>query len=243
MALCARAPSPGAPRGPPLTPPPNPTADAVEGMGEADMPSVRAETWRAMEEALRVGKARAIGVSNFTVAHLKRLKLTATVWPPAVHGGHFGLRGRTTPTQGGGRSSRQVNQVECHPKFPQEELRAYCAQEGIVFQAYASLGGQDAGKAKWESIGGTLLATPAVLAAAAAHGATAAQVLLRWALQHGAAVIPKTSSEERMRENAACLGFSLSADELAAIDELAQGRGEDGRLCWRADPLRMLGFE
>ena len=86
------------------------------------MAALRAETWRAMEHALSAGKARSIGVSNFTVAHLEALKRTAVVWPPSV------------------------NQVECHPLYQQELLRQYCAKEGIVLQAYASLGGQDASK-------------------------------------------------------------------------------------------------
>ncbi len=84
---------------------------AAEGHGKEQMAALRAETWRAMEHALRQGKARSIGVSNFTVAHLEALKRTATVWPPSV------------------------NQVECHPLFPQAELREYCAREGIVLQA------------------------------------------------------------------------------------------------------------
>ncbi len=193
---------------------------AADGMGEHEMPSLRAETWRAMEEALQSGRARAIGVSNFSIRHLEELKRTAKVWPPAV------------------------NQVECHPKYPQTELRAYCEREGIVVQAYASLGGQDASKGKWASIGGPLLeATPVLAAAAERPGATASQVLLRWALHRGAAVIPKTSSAERMRENAGALGFELGDDELAAIDGLADGVGDEGRLCWRADPLRMLDFK
>ena len=69
------------------------------------MAALRAETWRAMEHALRAGKARSIGVSNFTVAHLEALKRTAVVWPPSV------------------------NQVECHPLYQQEALRQYCAKE------------------------------------------------------------------------------------------------------------------
>jgi len=91
---------------------------AVAGQGEHEIQALRAETWRAMEEALRVGKARSIGVSNFSVQHLEALKRSAAVWPPAV------------------------NQVECHPLYPQADLRRYCAREGIVLTAYASLGGQ-----------------------------------------------------------------------------------------------------
>ena len=81
------------------------------------MPSLRAETWRAMEEALEAGKCRAIGVSNFTASHLRELKKTARVMP-------------------------MVNQVEFHPYHAQRELLAFCREEGIVLQAYASLGGQ-----------------------------------------------------------------------------------------------------
>lgn len=199
---------------------------AVEGHGKDEIVALRAETWRGMEEAHRRGLARAIGVSNFTVAHLEALKRTATIWPPAV------------------------NQVECHPHYQQEELRAYCEKEGIVLQAYASLGGQDGSKAKWEALGGKLLEAPPVLAACSRHadaGATPAQVLLRWALQRGAAVVPKTASEARMEENARCVtgGFHLSDDEIAAIDALsANANGpHEGRLCWRTDPLRLLDFD
>ena len=194
---------------------------AADGHGQSEITALRSETWRAMEEALRRGKTRAIGVSNFSVAHLETLKRTATVWPPAV------------------------NQVELHPLYPQHELAAYCAQEGIVLQAYASLGGQDGSKAKWEALGGRLLEAAPVLAAAAAHdGATPAQVLLRWALHKGAAVVPKSSSPARMAENGALFGFQLTADEMSAIDALiANAPDGAGRLCWRNDPLRMCDFE
>ena len=189
---------------------------AAAGHEEANIAALRAETWRGMEEALARGWCRAIGVSNFTVEHLRTLKTTARVWPPAV------------------------NQVELHPYHQQRELQAYCAQEGIVLQAYASLGGQDASRAKLEALGGSLLASPAVLGAAAAHGVTAAQVLLRWALQKQLATIPKSSSEARMLENGAVFGFALSSQEMAALDALEQG--DAGRLCWKNDPLRMLTF-
>ena len=73
---------------------------------------------------------------------------------------------------------------------------------------------------------------------------TPAQVLLRWALQKGAAVVPKTGSAARMAENAAIFHFELSAAEVAAIDALAANAPDgSGRLCWVNDPLRMLEFE
>ena len=189
---------------------------AAAGHEEANIAALRAETWRGMEEALARGWCRAIGVSNFTVEHLRTLKATARVWPPAV------------------------NQVELHPYHQQRELQEYCAQEGIVLQAYASLGGQDASRAKLEALGGSLLTSPAVLGAAEAHGVTAAQVLLRWALQKKLATVPKSSSEARMLENSAVFGFALSAGEVASFDILEQG--DAGRLCWKNDPLRLLAF-
>lgn len=211
---------------------------------ERDMPRIRAETWRAMEDAVRSGQARAIGVCNCTVRHLEHLKRTATLWPPAV------------------------NQIECHPLFPQKELVEYCRKEGIVVQAYASLGGQDAGKKFWSALypppskrGRSthepvtrLSNTPPVLRLAREKHRTSAQVLLRWALDKNLTVIPKTATGERMAENADVLDFSLSAAEVNALESdlrralAAVAEKEDGdfaamaRLCWRNDPLRDLLF-
>ena len=188
-------------------------------VSEGDMASTRAETWRAMEDALERGLVRSIGVSNFTVAHLETLQKTARVWPPAV------------------------NQVECHPLYPQDELCAYCAQEGIVLQAYAALGGQDGTKAQWKQLpsSGKLLDCEVVQEVADQLQVTPAQVLLRYALQRNCAVTPKTASTERLQENANVFGFTLQPDHMKALDEL-RAPGETGRLCWRNDPLRLLDF-
>jgi len=196
-------------------------------VSEKEMKSLRAETWRAMEDALKENKARSIGVSNFSIAHLETLKKTATIWPPAV------------------------NQVECHPLYPQDELRAYCQKEGIVLQAYASLGGQDGTKAKWvELLGGTmkmpkkLLVADAVDMVAKEVGRTNAQVLLRWCLQRECASTPKTTNKARMEENTKIFDFDLSDAQMKILNELAnRAKGDTGRLCWRTDPLRMLDFE
>ena len=139
--------------------------------------------------------------------------------------------------------------MEAHPLYPQHELRAYCEREGIVLQAYAALGGQDGSKAKWQALGGHVLQAPAVLAAAEAHkesGGTPATVLLRWALQRGCSVTPKSATPARIAENAAVFGFQLSEEQMAAIGALGDAAADDpaqGRLCWRTDPLRMLDFE
>ena len=142
------------------------------------------------------------------------------------------------------RASHRAAQVECHPYYPQAALRAYCAAEGIVLQAYSSLGGQDAGAGKLAPLGGPLLRHPAVEAAAQSMGgdATAAHALLRWGLQRGAAVLPKSRSASRARENAAAVRAPpLDEGALAALDAL--DAGEAGRFAWRSDPLRMLEFE
>ena len=192
---------------------------AADGMGENEIQSLRAETWRAMEDSLKAGKVRAIGVSNFTIQHLEALKKTATIWPPAV------------------------NQVEAHPLHPQDELLAYCKKEGIVLQAYAALGGQDGSKAKWQALGGHVMESAPVVNAAENHGATAGKVLLRWALQRGCSVTPKSQSVARIAENGDVFGFRLSEEEMASIAALGVGVEEGaGRLCWRTDPLRLLDF-
>lgn len=187
-----------------------------------DLPKLRAETWRAMEDLYKEGKIRAIGVSNFTVAHLETLKTTAKVWPPAV------------------------NQVECHPLFPNNELREYCQQEGIVLQAYAVLGGQDGSKRKWGEIndGESLLECQTVtdMAAQEKGDRTPGQVLIRYALQRDCAVVVKASTSGRLEENAQALtSKELSKEEMSSLDAL--DRGPDGRLCWAREPLRNLEFD
>jgi diketogulonate reductase-like aldo/keto reductase len=212
-----------------------------------ELPEIRAETYRAMEDAVKSGKVKSIGVCNFTVKHLETLKKTATIWPPAV------------------------NQIECHPLnfFAQKELVEYCKKEGIVIQAYSSLGGQDAGKNFWRSLYPPskrgekkkkplvtkLSNTPPVLELAEEINRTPAQVLLRWGLGKNFVLVPKTSSKERMIENAEALNFSLSSEQIErlenqlhhALSEAAKVEDKDiesmARLCWRNDPLRDLLFE
>ncbi|MGZ9934380.1 aldo/keto reductase [Streptomyces sp. NC-S4] len=109
-----------------------------------------------------------------------------------------------------------VNQVELHPLFPQAELRAVHAGRGIATEAWSPLGQ-----------GKELLTLPAVAAIAAAHGRSAAQVVLRWHLQHGNIVIPKSVTPSRIRENLDVFGFELTAADMAALDAL--GAGAAGR--------------
>lgn len=160
-------------------------------------------TWRAMEDLYEQGKVKAIGVTNYSVRHLKQLLKTCRIKP-------------------------MINQVEFHPRLVQSELLEFCKKQGIAVQAYASLGSGDA-PAGSES----LLELPPVADAARAHGVTPAQVLLRWALQKGCHVLPKSRSAARIAENASIFGFKLSAAEERAIDKLHTGK----RFAWKGvDP-------
>lgn len=139
------------------------------------------DTWRALIRLREDGLVRSIGVSNFTADHLARLEEETGVLPA-------------------------VNQIEMHPRLPQEELRALHAAKGIVTESWSPLGrGRD------------LLADPAVTAAAGAHGVTPGQAVLRWHTQLGAVPIPKSADPGRQRENLDLFGFELTPDELARI--------------------------
>ncbi|MFT4029130.1 MAG: aldo/keto reductase, partial [Protaetiibacter sp.] len=106
-----------------------------------------------------------------------------------------------------------VDQVELHPAFQQRELRAFSEPLGIRTEAWGPLG-----QGKYELFG-----ERAVQDAAVAHGVSPAQVVIRWHLQHGIIVFPKSSSRERMAANFDVFGFELTDAELAAIDALDRG--------------------
>ncbi|MDX2646905.1 aldo/keto reductase [Streptomyces sp. PA03-1a] len=105
-----------------------------------------------------------------------------------------------------------LNQIELHPNLPQSELRAFHAGHGIATEAWSPLGQ-----------GRGLLDEPALAALAAKHGRTPAQVVLRWHLQLGNVVIPKSVTPSRIRENIDVFGFELDGEDLAAIDALDNG--------------------
>lgn len=111
-----------------------------------------------------------------------------------------------------------VNQFELHPLLQQADVVAACRAHGIAVEAYTSLAQGDA----------KLLAAPAVTAAAAAHGVTPAQVCLRWAVQKGYVVLPRSTKSERIVSNGAIFGWELTGDEMAALDALECGH----RFCW-----------
>lgn len=150
--------------------------------------------YRALETLLGEGKVRAIGVSNFMPHHLEKLMDTAKVVPA-------------------------VNQIELHPYFQQTALERLHQQLGILTQAWSPIGGITFYRGGEKST----LADPVILEIAAAHGKTAAQVMLRWGLQHGRSVIPKSVTPSRIAENFAVFDFALTPQQMAAIDALDTG--------------------
>jgi 2,5-diketo-D-gluconate reductase A len=153
------------------------------------------DAYRALEQLLADGKVRAIGVSNFMPAHLTRLLAETSVVPA-------------------------VNQVEVHPYFRQSELLAADAEHGILSQAWSPIGGITFYR---DGSHGSTLEDPIIGEIAAAHGRTPAQVMLRWHVQQGRQVIPKSVTPSRIAENFDVLDFELTGDQLAAIDALDTG--------------------
>jgi 2,5-diketo-D-gluconate reductase A len=153
------------------------------------------DAYRALEKLLADGKVRAIGVSNFMPDHLTRLLGETSVVPA-------------------------VNQIEVHPYFRQSELLEADAEHGILSQAWSPIGGitfyRDGSR-------GSTLQDPTIGKIAAAHGKTPAQVMLRWHLQQGRQVIPKSVTPSRIAENFDVFAFTLTTDELDAIDALDTG--------------------
>jgi diketogulonate reductase-like aldo/keto reductase len=154
------------------------------------------EAYRALETLLADGKVRAIGVSNFMTEHLTTLLERSTVVPA-------------------------VNQIEVHPYFQQRDVQTLDADYGILTQAWSPIGGITFYRDGQHS---STLQDPVIGDIAAAHGKTPAQVMLRWHLQQGRSVIPKSTKPQRIAENLDVFDFDLNSDELAAIDALDTGQ-------------------
>lgn len=146
------------------------------------------DAWRAMIDLRERGLVRSIGVSNFTADHIGRLERETGVLP-------------------------SVNQIELHPYFPQEDLRAHHAAKGVLTESWSPLGR-----------GSKLLDDLAVAAVAEAHGVTPAQAVLRWHLQLGALPVPKSSDPARQRANLDVFGFALDDAQMRTLSDRAHRR-------------------
>ena len=146
--------------------------------------------YRQLEAAYKAGKLRAIGLSNFDVAQTQRILDECEVVPA-------------------------INQVECHPYFPQTELKALLKEHDIALQAWFPLGGRGN-----ESIMGE----PLIQAIAEKHGRSPAQVLLRWHIQQGHIVIPGSKTPSHIAQNIDLFDFALTDEDMAQIDSLDKGK-------------------
>jgi 2,5-diketo-D-gluconate reductase A len=147
-------------------------------------------TWNVLEEFAADGRAHSIGVSNFQIPHLERLAKESSTVPA-------------------------VNQIEAHPYFTNDEVRAYGQAHGIATEAWSPIAQ------------GKVLDDPVIVRIADAVGKSPAQVVLRWHIQRGDIVFPKSVSRERMKENFALFDFELDSADIDAISGL--DKGEAGR--------------
>jgi methylglyoxal/glyoxal reductase len=141
------------------------------------------EAWQALETLYKDGKVKAIGVSNFQVHHLEDVMKDAVIKP-------------------------MVNQVEYHPRLTQKEVKAFCHQHGIQFEAWSPL------------MQGQLFENPILKEVASKYNKTVAQVILRWDLQNGVVTIPKSTKEHRIIENSNIFDFELTTEDMDRISNL-----------------------
>ncbi|WP_307980204.1 aldo/keto reductase [uncultured Senegalimassilia sp.] len=143
-----------------------------------------------LEAAYKAGKLRSIGISNFNEAEIENLLAHCEVAPALI-------------------------QVECHPYFPQTQLKALLAKHDIALQAWYPLGGRD---------NKSILEEPAILELAAKHGKTAAQIIMRWHVQQDNIVIPGSKTPVHILDNIDIFDFELDEQDMHAIAGLEQGK-------------------
>jgi len=180
----------------------------------------RLNEWRALVELKGQGKARAIGVSNYTEAHIEEIRQAGLPLP-------------------------EYNQIELHPWSQKRQLLRFMAQNGIAPIAYSSLvplstwrdaPGQASAKTTEMRAEGDAQDSP-FKAMASKYGVTEAQVLLRWGVQMGFAVLPKSLNPERMRQNIDLFGFEIDAVDMALIEDMDRGDG----VAWATGDPRFMG--
>ncbi len=181
-------------------------------------PEQRLEQWRALVELRRLGKTRAIGVSNYDRAHIEEIRAAGMPLPDA-------------------------NQIELHPWSQKPALVGYLIDNRIARIAYSSLAplstwrtaeGQNSAKTEAMQADSESADSP-FKAMAARYGVSEAQVLLRWAVQSGYAVLPKTENPERMRMNLDLFSFAIDDADMTALATMDRG---DGFAWSEGDPMR-----
>lgn len=150
------------------------------------------DSWRAMERFFKSGRAKAIGTSNFQPHHIAEIKKTWSVVPA-------------------------MNQIELHPLLTQKPLLQLCKAEGITLQSWSPLGG-----GKDFNFKENLLTNEVLANIGKKYGKTVAQVILRWNIELGIVAIPKSVTPARIKANIDIFNFTLTAEEIAAIDAINQ---------------------
>ncbi len=166
------------------------------------------ETWQAMEELVDAGLVKQIGVCNFGVALLRDLLAHARI-PPAML------------------------QIELHPYLTQQKLLRFCTEQDIAVTGFSPLGALSYVPLSMAERSESVLEQEVVKAAARRLHRTPAQIVLRWGIQRGTAIIPKTTRPERLRENIELFDFALNDEEMQAISALNQNRrfNDPGEFC------------
>ncbi len=171
-------------------------------------PAQRLEQWKGLVELQKQGKTKAIGVSNFNISHIEELKAAGLPQPDA-------------------------NQIELHPWSQKPELVAYLKENGITAIAYSSL----VPLSTWRTAPGHASGKTADMQAdseqtdspfkqlAEKYGVSEAQILLRWGIQKGYPVLPKSVKTERMKQNVDLFSFEIDAQDMALLDSQDRGDG------------------
>ena len=174
--------------------PPKESSDPVCQGNPSTWQKCRQSTWRAMEDIYMMGKARAIGVSNFEKNHLEDIIAMKSTLPA-------------------------VNQVEFHPYWHETDLLTFCDAHNITFNGYSPVGAPDWAPTQhhWNH---TLLQEPTIIHIAQSHNRTPAQVTLRWQWQQGVLVNPRTMDPEHMKEDLNFFDFKLDDTEMEQISNI-----------------------
>ena len=169
------------------------------------------ETWEAMERLVEAGLVCNVGISNFGVSLIRDLLSYARIRPGVL-------------------------QVESHPYLTQQKLLRYCQQERIAFTAFSPLGAPSYVPLGMAQASESVLELPAIQAIAHDVERTPAQVVLRWGVQRGTSVIPKTQNPQRLGENLNLLDFELTEEQMATIGRLDRGQrfNDPGVFCEQA---------
>lgn len=154
-----------------------------------------AVTWKSMESCAKAGLTKHIGVSNFSIKKIKELLTVCDIRP-------------------------EVNQIELHPFLQQNDMLEFCKEENIILTAYSPLGSTDRAPQFKAPDEPSLFENPTIVGIAKAKGISSAQVLIRWAIQRGTSVIPKSVNPGRMKQNLDAASLELSDEDMKKIARL-----------------------